>query len=123
MTPEQAIVVATEAGNRSMQAAGRTEWNTDDYNVAQDTYTTALYLAREPNPVSITIEKGGYQVTDQYGNEAFWSKEIGEACARSADTLLATVIHLVNFPPFQVTHAEVDTGEPRGRGYVDQDPS
>ena len=35
-TPAIAIAAGQDAGNRSMRAAGRTEWNDDDWNAACD---------------------------------------------------------------------------------------
>lgn len=33
-----AWAAATDAGNRSMQAAGRTAWNEEDYRIARETF-------------------------------------------------------------------------------------
>ena len=55
VTPGLAWAAGRDAGNRSMRAAGRTVWNADDYDAAQETYER---LARE----------GGFWVDEEANN-------------------------------------------------------
>lgn len=98
MTPLQATQIAIEAGNKSMREAGRTEWAFDDYTVAQQAYAQAVYAVRVPRQVSIRPDRDGFQVIDPSGDNIAWFAQLGAACTHSADKLLATTIHLIDFP-------------------------
>jgi hypothetical protein len=50
MTREIAQAAATDAGTRSMHAAGRTKWNQDDYNAAAGIFNR-LWLMHSNEPM------------------------------------------------------------------------
>jgi hypothetical protein len=99
MTPDQANVIAVKAGNDSMTNGGRVTWNTDDYEVANDAYQSALYAVREPYPITIKIEEAAFVLYDSQGNVLADYEALGPACRDAAVSFGATVIHLVDFPP------------------------
>lgn len=47
MTREIALSAATDAGDRNMRRAGRTDWSEEDYNVASDTLERLWYEPKE----------------------------------------------------------------------------
>lgn len=50
MTYEMARAAATDTGNRSMWAGGRTKWNEDDFNAACDEFER-LWTLKPPKGV------------------------------------------------------------------------
>ena len=99
MTPDQANVIAVQAGNQSMTAGGRVTWNVEDYAVANEAYQSALYAVRQPTPISIKIEEAVFVLYDAQGNVLADYEALGPACRDAATSFGATVIHLVDFPP------------------------